>query len=50
MFSVCGDAGEVLCCDNCPKVFHKGCLAVGSKARLVANLQSKADPWYCPYC
>ena len=26
---VCGEYGEMICCDTCPKVYHVGCLKMG---------------------
>jgi hypothetical protein len=38
---MCGGAGDLACCDTCPRVFHLGCLGVPS-----------VDPhnWSCPVC
>eukprot|EP00566_Odontella_aurita_P004726 CAMPEP_0113551238 /NCGR_PEP_ID=MMETSP0015_2-20120614/14420_1 /TAXON_ID=2838 /ORGANISM="Odontella" /LENGTH=774 /DNA_ID=CAMNT_0000452121 /DNA_START=11 /DNA_END=2331 /DNA_ORIENTATION=+ /assembly_acc=CAM_ASM_000160 len=41
---ICHDRGNVLCCDGCPKVFHKKCLSPGTASRIVE------DPWYCNKC
>ncbi|KAL3506884.1 hypothetical protein ACH5RR_032266 [Cinchona calisaya] len=39
--SICEGTGELLCCDMCPRAFHKGCV----------NLPSIPEgTWYCRYC
>ncbi|KAK9120942.1 hypothetical protein Syun_018559 [Stephania yunnanensis] len=39
---VCGDGGNLLCCDSCPSTFHPLCL--GLNENLI-----KGD-YHCPYC
>lgn len=48
--SVCGEHGELTCCDFCPRVFHEECLVLGSDSQLAAEHQTDDDPWYCPSC
>ncbi|KAI4388264.1 hypothetical protein MLD38_000607 [Melastoma candidum] len=39
--AVCGDDGELICCDNCPATYHQSCL-------LTKDLPE--GNWYCPSC
>ncbi|KAK3198699.1 hypothetical protein Dsin_022114 [Dipteronia sinensis] len=38
---LCGEGGELICCDNCPAAFHQACL-------LLQELP--AGCWYCANC
>lgn len=49
--SKCFFAGEVICCDGCPNVFHKRCLPTASRNELEEQSQQNPDdPWFCPQC
>ncbi|XP_047317116.1 uncharacterized protein LOC124920631 [Impatiens glandulifera] len=41
MCSICGDGGELLCCDSCPRVFHTVCVSLPAIPE---------NDWYCKYC
>ncbi|KAL1115373.1 hypothetical protein AAG570_007403 [Ranatra chinensis] len=41
--AVCMDGGDLVCCDNCPKVFHAGC-HIPSMATI------PEDSWQCMLC
>jgi len=45
---VCGEFGNVVCCDGCPRVYHQECVPLGSPPR--KSLDNDDDPWYCPEC
>jgi Bromodomain/SET domain/PHD-finger len=45
---VCRDFGDVVCCDGCPRVYHRECLPLQSPSRV--SLDNDADPWFCPKC
>ena len=37
----CGDGGDLMCCDLCPRVYHAKCLKL---------TLPPADDWACPHC
>eukprot|EP00571_Detonula_confervacea_P015873 CAMPEP_0172303214 /NCGR_PEP_ID=MMETSP1058-20130122/4790_1 /TAXON_ID=83371 /ORGANISM="Detonula confervacea, Strain CCMP 353" /LENGTH=748 /DNA_ID=CAMNT_0013013955 /DNA_START=146 /DNA_END=2387 /DNA_ORIENTATION=+ len=39
---VCGDGGELICCDGCIEAYHTTCLGV--------ETDSLPYPWHCPSC
>ncbi|GAB4824814.1 hypothetical protein Ancab_007684 [Ancistrocladus abbreviatus] len=39
--SICFDAGDLLCCDGCPRAFHIECIPLSSVPQ---------GTWYCRYC
>lgn len=41
MCAVCGDRGELIICDGCPRAFHAVCLGVDGVS---------SEDWHCPYC
>ena len=40
----CGETGELLVCDECPRVWHYRCLPAAALAL------AEAEPWQCPVC
>eukprot|EP00236_Picocystis_salinarum_P001767 CAMPEP_0183829990 /NCGR_PEP_ID=MMETSP0807_2-20130328/3750_1 /TAXON_ID=88271 /ORGANISM="Picocystis salinarum, Strain CCMP1897" /LENGTH=2784 /DNA_ID=CAMNT_0026075313 /DNA_START=47 /DNA_END=8401 /DNA_ORIENTATION=+ len=50
MCAVCGDFGELLCCDgaNCTRAYHLDCLQ--AKDRPKEELDGEDSLWLCPVC
>ncbi|OCT81026.1 nuclear body protein SP140 isoform X1 [Xenopus laevis] len=43
--SVCGDGGDLLCCEECPRAFHSNCHEPSTTA-----MESFSEPWICTFC
>ncbi|CAN4118319.1 unnamed protein product [Withania somnifera] len=41
MCTICGDAGELICCEGCPRAFHADCLGLQ---------HTPTSGWLCSYC
>ncbi|MCD7453953.1 hypothetical protein HAX54_022765 [Datura stramonium] len=41
MCTICGDGGELVCCEGCPRAFHAACLGLQC---------TPTSGWLCSYC
>ncbi|KAL7562547.1 hypothetical protein ACA910_015431 [Epithemia clementina (nom. ined.)] len=44
----CGEFGDVVCCDGCPRVYHPECLPDSHPSS--RSLSNDEEPWFCPSC
>ncbi|KAF9594157.1 hypothetical protein IFM89_028814, partial [Coptis chinensis] len=47
---ICGDFGDLLLCDACPRSFHKDLMLDPTIAECVGQLSVPRGKWYCPSC
>ena len=43
--AVCRNGGDLLCCDNCPRVYHVPC-----HVPMIASFPSDNSTWICTMC
>ncbi|XP_049400388.1 uncharacterized protein LOC125864429 isoform X3 [Solanum stenotomum] len=41
MCTICGDAGDLICCEGCPRAFHAACIGLQC---------TPTSGWLCSYC
>jgi hypothetical protein len=48
--ALCGNGGEIICCDYCPCAFHSRCVSVAFPAAKAPDTDNEGEWWRCPLC
>ena len=48
--AICGQSGDIVCCDYCPRSFHVSCMDVSHRPHSNASSSIDTSPWKCQKC